>query len=442
MASATHAAVTVPERLSAYRWNIIALLTASQVLAYIDRVNLSVAAPVLIKQYHYTPATLGVLFSVLNWIFTFSLIPAGPFVDKVRARVGYLVGVAAWSLGTALCGATTAFLPLAGCRALVGAGESPLIPAGQRVIFETFPKTQRASMIGIFFAGNKVGLALGIPFAAILLHTMGLAPMFYITGALGLVWIGWFTLSYRGAGSSPRVVKSDIRWRTLLRYKTVWGIMLGQAGYLYTYYVFASWLPGYLVLQRKMSVLNSGFVGMLPFGMETLVTMAGGWVSDRMVKSGIRVTIVRKSLSVGGLMAASIFTVLGAYTNGVWLAVTFLTLAIAGFSFATASIQSMAVDIAPPHIVSSLVSLQLFGGNFAGSFAPIVTRGSDLDQRKFSDSAFGHGRHCAGLRLRWLRTTSRELGPSIMVRLAVISQVYQAVNQRVVVNQSLRSIDG
>jgi ACS family D-galactonate transporter-like MFS transporter len=373
MATAAPSTMMAPVRSAAYRWNIIFLLASSQVLAYIDRVNLSVAAPVLIKQFHYTPATLGILFSVLNWVFTFSLIPSGPFVDKVRARVGYTVGVSLWSVATMLCGITTAFLPLAFFRGLVGMGEGPMIPAGQRVIFETFPKTQRSSVIGIFFAGNKIGLALGIPLAAILLHSLGLASMFYITGALGFIWITWFLLSYRGAGSTPTGVKSQIKWRTLLKYRTVWGIMLGQAGYLYTYYVFATWLPGYLVLQRKMSVLNSGIVGMLPFLIGVLVTMFGGWVADRMVASGVRVTIARKSLSVGGLFAAAVFTILGAYTHGVWLAVTFLTLAIAGFSFATASIQSMAVDIAPPHIVSSLVSLQNFGGNIGGSFAPLVT---------------------------------------------------------------------
>jgi MFS family permease len=362
-----------PVRSAAYRWNIIILLAMSQVIAYVDRVNLSVAAPVLIKQFHYTPATLGILFSVLNWVFTFSLIPSGPFVDKVRARVGYTVGISLWSVATMLCGITTAFLPLALFRGLVGVGEGPMIPAGQRVIFETFPKAQRSSAIGIFFAGNKVGLALGIPLAAVLLHSLGLAPMFYITGALGFIWITWFLLSYRGAGGTPTAVKSNIKWRTLLKYRTVWGIMFGQAGYLYTYYVFATWLPGYLVLQRKMSILNSGIVGMLPFLIGVLVTMFGGWVSDRLVTGGVRVTIARKSLAVGGLAAASMFTMFGAYTHGVWLAVTFLTLAIAGFSFATASIQSMAVDIAPPHIVSSLVSLQNFGGNVGGSFAPLVT---------------------------------------------------------------------
>jgi len=237
----------------------------------------------------------------------------------------------------------------------------------------TIPKQQRASAIATFFAGNKIGLALGIPLAAILLHSLGLPWVFYITGVLGIVWIAWFLPSYRGSGQGPSAVKSDIRWGTLLRYRTTWGIMLGQAGYLYTYYVFAAWLPGYLVLQRKMSLLNSGFLGMMPFVVGVIVTIFGGWFSDRLVVRGIRVTVVRKTLTVAGLFAASVFTLLGAYTNGLWLAVTFLTLAIAGFSFATGSIQSMAVDIAPPHIVSSLVSLQNFGGNVGGSFAPAIT---------------------------------------------------------------------
>ena len=139
------AAAPAPTYSAAYRWNIILLLAASQAIAYIDRVNLSVAAPVLIKQFHYSPKTLGILFSIFSWVFTFALLPSGPFVDRVRARMGYTTGVLLWSVATVLCGTTVAFAPLAVYRALVGIGEGPMIPAGQRVIFETFPKTQRAS---------------------------------------------------------------------------------------------------------------------------------------------------------------------------------------------------------------------------------------------------------------------------------------------------------
>lgn len=367
--------VVKPVGLSA--WNLLLVLTASQALAYIDRVNLSVAAPVLIHQHHYTPALVGLLFSIFNWAFTLALVPSGPFVDWIRARIAYPVGVGLWSGATVACALSFAFTPLAICRALVGVGEGPMIPAGQRVIAETFEPGRRTWAVGTFFAGNKIGLALGIPFAAILLHTLGLAAVFVITGALGAVWIAWFLASYRPrtdqSAPSKDAAKSSIRWSTLLTYRETWGIMLGQAGYLYIYYVFATWLPGYLVLQRHLSVLNSGFVGMLPFVFGIIATLVGGWLGDRLVAGGVRVTIARKSLAVGGLALATVFTLLGAFAPGTITAVSCLTLAVVSFSLATASINSMAVDIAPPHIVSSLVSLQNFGGNVGGSFAPVVT---------------------------------------------------------------------
>ena len=149
--------------------------------------------------------------------------------------------------------------------------------------------------------------------------------------------------------------------------------MLGQAGYLYIYYVFVTWLPGYLVLQRGMSTLTTGVVGMLPFLVGTICVILGGWLGDRLIAAGWRVTPVRKAFAVGGLLGATVFTIAGAYASGDALAVTLLTLAVASASFSTAAVNSMPIDVAPSHIVSSLVSLQNFGGNVGGSFAPVVT---------------------------------------------------------------------
>jgi MFS family permease len=360
--------------ITAAGWNVLLVLTASQTLAYFDRVNLSVVGPVLIRAHHFTPALLGLLLSIFSWAFTFALLPSGPFVDRVRARVAYPVGVTLWSVATMLCGVTTAFTPLAVFRALVGIGEGPMLPAGQRIIAETFPRERRAWAVGTFYAGNKVGLTLGIPFAAILLHLLGLSWVFYITGALGFVWIAWFLFAYRRPADTPPTPETaSIRWSTLLGYRKTWAIMLGQAGYLYIYYVFATWLPGYLVIQRHLTILNSGFVGMLPFICGIIATIFGGWASDRLVARGWRVSVARKTFAVGGLLIATLFTLLGAYTPGIVPAVTFLTLSVVGFSLSTASIQSMPVDIAPRHIVSSLVSLTTFGANVAASFAPVVT---------------------------------------------------------------------
>ena len=361
---------------AAYRWNILFLLAASQAIAYIDRVNFSVVGPTLIRDHGFSTASFGFLQSVFNWAFTASLLLAGPFTDWVRPRISFPLGVGFWSLATALCSMTTSFAPLAFFRAAVGMGEAPMIPSGSRVIRETFAKENRAFAVGTFFAGNKIGLTLGIPFASIVLVNWGFAWVFYTTGALGLLWLVWWLTVYRAPARSetkPTEAQTQIRWATLLRYRTTWGVMLGQAGYLYIYYVFATWLPGYLVLQRGMSVLATGFVGMLPFLIGTICVVLGGWAGDRLIARGWRVTVVRKGFGVGGLLGATIFTVAGAYASDTILAVSLLTLSVASFSLSTAALNSMPIDVAPPHIVSSLVSLQNFGGNVGGSFAPVVT---------------------------------------------------------------------
>jgi ACS family D-galactonate transporter-like MFS transporter len=368
-------------RSATYRWNIVLLLCGSQAIAYIDRVNLSVVGPFFIHKYGYTPQQLGLLFSIFNWAFTLSLLVAGPVTDLIRPRLAYPAGVTLWSVATALCGLTTSFWPLMALRALIGIGEAPMIPAGQRVIRETYDKTHRTAVVGTFFAGNKIGLTVGIPLSSVLLAWWGPSWAFYITGALGLAWTLWWAAVYRSPtpaeaaseSASEEDAATKIRWITLLKYRNTWGIMLGTAGYLYIYYVFVTWVPGYLVIQRHMSVLKTGFIGMLPFLIGSGCTILGGWAGDRLIAAGWRTTRVRKGFSVGGLFAAMLCTLAGAYTSNTALAVSFLILAVAAISFATAAIQSMAIDVAPRHIISSLVSLQNFGGNVGGSFAPIVT---------------------------------------------------------------------
>lgn len=361
---------------TSYRLQIVLLLSSAQALAYIDRVNLSVVGPSLIKTAHYTPALLGILFSIFNWAFTLSLLAAGPFTDKVRARIAFPSGMSLWSIATMFCAISSAFASLALFRGIVGIGEAPMIPAGSRVIREVFEKEWRATVVGAFFAGNKIGLTLGIPLASFLFALTGWAGVFIVTGGLGFIWLAWWLAVYRHPvvdRSEPPSLGIAIRWSALLRYRTTWGIMIGQAGYLYIFYVFATWLPGYLILQRHMSLRQTGVVGMLPFLVATFCVVLGGWCGDKLIAAGHGVTRVRKSFAVGGLLAATIFTIAGAYAHNTVAAIILLTLAVAGYSFSTASINSMPIDVAPNHIVSSLVSLQNFGGNVGGSFAPIVT---------------------------------------------------------------------
>jgi ACS family D-galactonate transporter-like MFS transporter len=365
--------------LSGYKISLLLLLAASQALSFIDRVNLSVVLPELIKEHAYTPSTAGLLMSVLNWFYVGAIILAGPLTDKVGARRAFPSAVAFWSLATALCGLTVQFWPLAALRALVGIGEAPNIPSGSQVIKQNFDKTERAFAVSVQFSGNKIGLAVGIPLSALMLSNFGRPSVFYMTGLLGAIWVlGWFLIYRTPAAAAVTVVaastpQSKVRWRELLRVRSIWGMVLGQAGYLYVYYVFATWLPGYLALQHNMSIMSTGFFAMLPFVSGIAFTLFGGWASDRLIARGYSVSYVRKSFAVGGIFGSTIFTVIAALSQDPWIAIAAFTLAVSMLSLTTASANAMPIDVAPPHLVSSCTSIQNFGGNIGGALAPLIT---------------------------------------------------------------------
>ena len=149
-------------------------------------------------------------------------------------------------------------------------------------------------------------------------------------------------------------------------------MMLGNAGYLYIYYVFATWLPGYLVLQRHLSILNSGFVGTLPFIVGFFVTILGGWVCDMLIARGVRVTIVRKSVSVSGSWRRRSSPFSG-IRHGHVRRGGVLDAGCCRFQlFDSRASSDLRVDIAPPKLVGSLSALQ----NSAATSADRLRRSS------------------------------------------------------------------
>ena len=362
--------------LSRYKIGLLLLLAASQSLSFIDRVNLSVVLPGLIKDGTYSASLAGLLMSILNFSYVAAIIVAGPLTDRIGARIVFPAAVGAWSTFTALCALTSSFVPLAFLRALVGIGEAPNIPSGSQIIRQTFDKAERGFAVSCQFSGTKIGLAAGIPLSAYILSEFGRPAVFYSTGLLGAIWVLAWLLIYRKPqpqhGATAKQA-SRVRWSTLLKIPSVWGMVLGQAGYLYVYYVFASWLPGYLTLRYDVSILKTGLLSMTPFIFGIGFTLLGGWAADRYIAKGYSVSTVRKSFAVGGLLGATIFTVAAAFAPEAWIAVVSFTLALSSISLTTSSANAMPIDVAPPHLVSSCVSIQNFGGNIGGALAPLVT---------------------------------------------------------------------
>jgi ACS family D-galactonate transporter-like MFS transporter len=367
--------VVNPEQDRANKIVTVSLLFGAQFFSYMIRYALSVVAPALMVLYHLSPKTMGYILSGWNWTYTAGLPFVGPLVDSFGAWIVMGAGSVVWGLSTAA-------LPLAGTaaslfllRMIFGLGHSMLIPAGASAISAGFSAKERTRAVAIAFTGNQVGLALCATIAAFLLAHFGWQAVFYgIGGASLLFTLAWFGL-YPGRRIGKRQAKAvrRISWLSLLRCRSTWGIAFGQMGYLYAYFFFVSWLPGYLVLERKMTVLQSGIAAALPFWAGILGTLGGGYLGDYLIGRGVTETVSRKSIIGAGLIASTVLVVIAAYVAQSWLAVTLLTLCVFSLRLTTGSVNSLPIDLAPPAAVASLTSIQNVFGSIGGLLAPIVT---------------------------------------------------------------------
>jgi ACS family D-galactonate transporter-like MFS transporter len=307
----------------------------------------------------------------------------GPLVDRFGAWIVTGAGSVVWGLSTVA-------LPLAGdpsslflMRLLFGLGHSVLIAATAASISREFGGKERARAVAVAYSGNQVGLAAGATVAAFILVQVGWKAVFYWIGGTSLLFtVAWFVFyPDKRIGTSavqPGPARTDgarpwNSWLAFLNLRSTWGIALGQMGYLYALGVFVSWLPGYLVLERKMTLLKSGIVSALPFWAGILATLAGGWLGDHLIKRGVSTTRSRKSIIGTGLIAATLFVSFAAVAQQAWLSVALITLCVCCLRMTTGSVNALPIDLALGSGVGALSSIQNFFGNIGAVSAPIVT---------------------------------------------------------------------
>lgn len=364
---------------SPYQAGIVALLFAAMAIAYMDRVNFSVVIPALMQEYHLSPEAAGILLSVFNWAVAVAFLFSGPLVDRFHPRRILPGGVALWSAATCMAGLSHTVPVLGTARTLLGLGESAIVPSASRLIAELFSKEQRGKAMGIYMSGPKVGLALGAPLASLILTSLNWQAVFFITGLISFLWlIPWFLVYRNGKEviAEPEVARaprSDVSWAHLFTYKEMWCLMLGQAGYLYVYFVFLTWLPSYLILERGMDVLKTGFLSSLPFLLAVGIGIFSGWLSDRWIQKGASLTLVRKTFIGGGFLLSTIFIILGVNIEAEGPALFFIFMSMGILGMTSPNINALPIDVSSRKVVSSVAALQNLGGNIGGALAPIVT---------------------------------------------------------------------
>jgi MFS family permease len=359
----------------------VSFLFGAFMFSFMIRSALSIVAPTLMKLYNISPSTMGYVLSGWNWSYTGALLFSGLIVDRFGPWLSMGAGSALWALATIAlpiaAGAVSLFL----MRMIFGLGQGVLVPSIATSVSRVFSPKERATAIAVAFSGNNVGTAIATTVAAFILIHFGWPAVFYVLGGGSLLLTVLWFLSFpeRGSARAPdagtATVSSEpkVSWFSLLRFRSTWGIAFGQMGYLYAYFFFVSWLPGYLIIERKMTLLKTGIYAALPFWAGMLGTLFGGWLGDYLIRRGTSRTWSRKGIIGFGLSGSTVMVVAAAYANAVWLCVTLLVLAVGSLRLATGSANSLPIDLAPRSVVGSLTAIQNFFGNIGGLLAPIVT---------------------------------------------------------------------
>ncbi|WP_206517611.1 MFS transporter [Sphingobium algorifonticola] len=373
------------------RYRMLGLIAVLTTLNYLDRTLLSIAAPAMTADLGLDPATLGVVFSVFSWSYAIAQVPGGIVLDRLGVRTTYFLSVTLWSLFTALQGAAFGLWSLLVTRLCLGAAEAPCFPANSRVLVSWFPQRERARANSVYAVGQYVGIAFMSPLLFWTVATFGWRALFFIVGGIGVV-LGfvWLRL-YRDPSRHPSVTQAELdliaadggvvssgaslpfSWRNvrwLITRRQVFGASLGQFATNSTLIFFLTWFPTYLAVERKMSWISVGFYATLPFIAASIGVLAGGQISDWLVRRTASLSIGRKFPVVAGLMLSStIILAAGLDSNALVIAV----LSIAFFGQGMANLGwTLISEVAPASLVGLTGGVFNFCTQLAGIITPIV----------------------------------------------------------------------
>lgn len=376
------------------RWTIVGLLSASIAINLIDRQVLSVLAPVLSETLQLSATQYGYITAAFQLGMMAGQVPIGAFMDKVGARTGLAVIFVAWSViggAHALASSLAGFMTL---RFLMGVSECGNYTAGIKAIAGLFPAATRASAGGLFNAGAQLGSVVATPLVVLIATGLGWRMAFLLPAAVGLFWlVPWLALfpekEALTAAGTRRDPVPQVRFAELIRHHKVLGLFLVRvfSGPITTFYW--AWLPLYLRTERDMSFGMIGLLGWLPnlFGMTG--NIAGGFLTDRLVRVTGSVDRGRK-IAFAGAFGLSALSMAMPFVANDYAALALMGLALFGNQWVAATYIGTVGDVVPQQLAGRVNGIAGFGDS-ASVFVAQLLIGVLVDRYSFTPVFIGAG---------------------------------------------------
>ena len=348
------------------------LLCLSVWINYMDRGNLSVAAPALQQEMGLTPTQLGVLLSGFFWTYSLLQPVSGWLVDRFDVYRLYAAGFAIWSLAAAGGGLANGFAVLLVSRLFLGAGESLAYPAYSRILAGEFAEQRRGFANAMIDVGTKAGPALGTLLGGLVIEAWGWRWFFFGMGALSMVWLApWMRRIPPAALREVRPAPSSAAG-AVFRHRQAWITFFGLFCFNYAFYFLLTWLPSYLVTEREFSYRAMAVYGALPFCATAAASLAGGIWADRRIRAGAAAGPLRRRVAVIGLILCGLM-LLGSAAAPTAPAMVCLVIAFIGIGLFTCNVWAITQTLAGKDLAGTWTGWQNAVGNMGGVIAPIAT---------------------------------------------------------------------
>ena len=357
------------------RWSIAFLVSAAIAISYLDRQALPWAFKAIQADIPFSNQIKAGLDSAFLATYGLMYLGGGLLLDKLGTRRGFLCIMIFWSLACASHGLAGGVIALAASRLLLGAGEGGGFPAATRAVAEWFPVNDRATAMGIINAGTAVGAVIAPPLIAVVLthaNWLGLAPwrwVFFLTGALGLLWTIWWWRSYftpeKQNNFSSASAETKISLAQLLQHRETWAVVFAKFLSDGAWYFYLFWLPKYLFDAFQLDIKTAGSIGWIPYAASGVGCLVGGGFSSWLLKRGMSVNWSRK-LALGASAALMPWVMLVPQLHSVGWVIFIFSLAFFGQQSWSTLVMILPTDMISKRAVGTVAGLVGFGGAMGG----------------------------------------------------------------------------
>ena len=364
------------------RWWIVGLLFVATSLSFLDRQVLSISILKIQTDLNVSDVEYGWINTgfLISYALMFTL--GGLLIDRFGTRIGLAVSVALWSLSNALHGVAQNALHLGVTRFFLGMGDGGCFPGAAKGVTEWFPQKQRAMAMGIAIGGAALGAVIAPPLTVYLTSSFGWRGTFVATGIIGGIWVLVWLIFFHKPDKSPFITKKELALiekdkiekfdkppkipiKLILKVRQSWGLITIRFLLDPVFYFFMFWIPKYLSQERGISFERIGELFWIPFLALGISNMIGGWLSDRLIKSGMSANRARKSIM--GLAAALTMVVpLTAIVGRVEIAILFMSLFMFAHGFWITNYITIISELFGKHATSTVVGLSGTAGAIAG----------------------------------------------------------------------------